>query len=191
MNHLIELVEKIIPGEEAALELVKPYIHVRKLKKNDFILQADAVCRKISFIRKGACYMYRIRHEKEEITEFFFEGMLTGDYVSFIRKESSQHYIRAMEDCDVEEINHEDLHHLYYTSPPIERAGRILSEQTYCTVITRMLSYQNDSPEQRYQKLLEQRPELFQRVPQYLIASFLGITPVGLSKIRKRLNNHE
>jgi len=191
MDHFIEFIAKIIPGETAALDLLKPYIKVKAFSKNDFILTADTVSDRASFISKGACYMYRSVGGKEEVTEFYFERALTGDYVSFIEKKPSDHYIKALEDTIIEELSHKDLNELYKISPPIERAGRILSERTYCRVITRMLSYQNDTPEQRYQQLLEERPALFQRVPQYLIASYLGVTPVGLSKIRKRINNNE
>jgi CRP/FNR family transcriptional regulator, anaerobic regulatory protein len=189
MNHLIDLISQCIPGSTAITEQVKPFIRERRLLKNDFLLQAGTVSKKISFVRKGACIKYRTKDGKEEVTEFYLEGMLTGDYVSFIKHEPAEHDIRALEDSEVEEINYEDLQHLYSTYPLMERAGRILSEDIYCKVITRMLSYQNDSPEVRYRNLVEQRPELFHRVPQYLIASYLGVTPVGLSKIRKRLQD--
>jgi len=192
MNHFIELIGRCIPGpgSKAVLEEVKSFIKERGLFRNDFLLQADTVCKKISFVSKGACIKYRNRDGKEEVTEFYLEGMLTGDYVSFIKQEPSEHYIRALEDSVVEEISYTDLNYLYSMYPLMEQAGRILSQQTYCKVITRMLSYQNDSPEIRYQKLVEERSILFQRVPQYLIASFLGVTPVGLSKIRKRLQDN-
>ena len=189
MDHFIALIDQYIPGAEDVLEKLRPYVHEKKVRKNDFVLQAGGICRKVSFISKGACYMYRDKDKKEEVTDFHFKGMLTGDYVSFIRQEPSEHYIRALEDCEIEEISYIDLHHLYTTLPLLERAGRILSEQIYCKVLTRMSSYQNDSPEIRYQQLIQHRPALFQQVPQYLIASFLGVTPVGLSKIRKRLHD--
>ncbi len=134
--------------------------------------------------------MYREKEGKEEVTDFHFEGMLTGDYASFITQGPSEHYIRALEDCVIDELNHSDLQHLYTTLPLLERVGRILSEQVYCKVLTRMSSYQNDTPEVRYLKLSEEQPDLSKQVPQYLIASFLGVTPVGLSKIRKRLHDN-
>jgi CRP-like cAMP-binding protein len=190
MSHLIELIGQCIPGSESVLEEVKPFIKKRSLVKNDFLLQADTVCKKISFVTKGACIKYRSKDGNEEVTEFYLEGMLTGDYVSFIKQELSEHSIKALEDSELEEISYNDLNHLYSIHPLMEMAGRILSEQTYCKVITRMLSYQNDTPVERYQQLIRERPVLFQRVPQYLIASFLGVTPVGLSKIRKRLNEN-
>jgi CRP-like cAMP-binding protein len=190
MDHFIRLVKLCIPDEEATQEAIRPYIRLRSFKKNDFILQANTVCKKASFICKGACYMYRTEDGKEEVTDFYSDGMLVGDYVSFIKQEPAEHDILALEDCEVEEVLYEDLQHLYKAFPPMERVGRTLSEQIYCTVIARMLSYQNDPPELRYQKLIEQRPALLQRVPQYLIASYLGVTPVGLSKIRKRLQDN-
>jgi CRP-like cAMP-binding protein len=188
MNHFIDVIAQCIPGEDVALEAIKRFIKPRSLKKNDFLLQANSVCKKVTYITKGACYMYREAGGKEEIIEFYVEGMLNADYVSFIRQEPSDQCIRALEDMEVEDLTYEDLHWLYDNLPPVNRAGRIITENLFCGIRNRMLSYQNDSPELRYQKLLEQRPELFKRVPQYMIASFLGITPVGLSKIRKRLH---
>lgn len=185
--HFIDLIGRIIPGETAALERTKSYIKTSSLRKNDILLEAGNICKKIFFVTKGACYMYRDRDGKEEVIEFYLEGMPCSDYVSFIRQEPSDNAIRLLEDSEIEQLSREDLHYLYDTLLPIERVGRIITEGLYCGITKRMLSYQNDSPEVRYQKLIEQRPELFQRVPQYLIASLLGVTPVGLSKIRKRL----
>lgn len=188
MNHFIDVIAQCIPGEDVALEAIKRFIKPRSVPKNDFLLTANNICKKVTFVRKGACYMYRDAGGKEEIIEFYIEGMLNADYVSFIRQEPSDQYIRALEDMEVEDLSYEDLHWLYDNIPPVNRAGRMITESLYCGITKRMLSYQNDSPELRYQKLLGQRPELFKRVPQYMIASFLGITPVGLSKIRKRLH---
>jgi CRP-like cAMP-binding protein len=189
MNHFIDVVGQIIPGEHAALEEANRFMKTRRVRKHELLLQAGAVCKKIIFVSKGACYMYRNTDGKEEVVEFYIERMLCSDYVSFIRQAPADNSIKALEDSEVEEISYDDLHYLYDTQLPIERVGRIVTEGLYCGIIKRMLSYQNDSPEVRYQKLIEQRPVLFQRVPQYLIASFLGVTPVGLSKIRKRLQD--
>ena len=133
--------------------------------------------------------MYRDVDGKEEVIEFYFEGMLNSDYVSFIRQEPSNQFIRALEDMEVEDLSYDDLQYLYANVPPLNRSGRKITEGLYCGITKRMLSYQKDSPEVRYLKLIEQRPTLFQRVPQYLVASYLGVTPVGLSKIRKRLGH--
>jgi CRP-like cAMP-binding protein len=189
MNHFIAVIGQFIPGEEAALEVMKTFIKPRSVRKNEFLLRAGSICKKATFVSKGACYMYREVDGNEEVIEFYFEGMLNSDYVSFIRQEPSNQYIRALEDMEVEDLDYDDLQYMYANVPPINRAGRMITEGLYCGITKRMLSYQNDKPEIRYQKLIEQRPALFQRVPQYLVASFLGVTPVGLSKIRKRLGH--
>jgi CRP-like cAMP-binding protein len=187
--HFIDIVGQIIPGETAALETGKNFIKPNSFRKNELLLQAGNICKKITFISKGVCYMYRDKVGKEEVIEFYVEGMLCSDYVSFIRQEPADNAIRFLEDSEVEQISHEDLHHLYDTQLPIERVGRIITESLYCGITKRMISYQNDCPELRYQKLMQERAYLFDRVPQYLIASYLGVTPVGLSKIRKRLGH--
>jgi len=188
MNHFIDVIAHLIPGEDAALEVIGTVIKPRSIRKNEFLLQAGAVCKKVTFLCKGACYMYRDMGGKEEVIEFYTERMFNSDYVSFIRQEPTDQNIRALEDMEVEDMSYNDLQYLYANVPVSNRAGRLITEGLFCGITRRMLSYQNDSPELRYQKLLEQRPELFKRVPQYLIASFLGVSPVGLSKIRKRLN---
>jgi CRP/FNR family transcriptional regulator, anaerobic regulatory protein len=186
--HFIDLISRFIPEETAALETTKQYIKPRKVRKNELLLQAGSVCKKIIFVSKGTLYMYRNADGKESVVEFYVDGMPCSDYVSFIRQAPADNSIKALEDSEVEELSYEDLHHLYDTLLPIERVGRIITEILYCGITKRMLSYQNDSPEVRYRKLVEERPILFKRgVPQYLIASILGVTPVGLSKIRKRL----
>ena len=190
MSHLIKLVGQLVPGNEVLLEQAEKYIKPRSLQKNDYILHAGDICGSITLVCKGACYMYRNKDGKEEVVEFYLEGMLCSDYISFIRQTPADNSIRTLEDCEVEQISYDDLHYLYDTMLPIERVGRIITESLFCGIVKRMLSYQNDSPEIRYQKLIQDRPVLFQRVPQYLIASFLGVTPVGLSKIRKRLHDN-
>jgi CRP-like cAMP-binding protein len=188
MSHFAKKVGQIIPGNEATMELVEPFVKEKHLAKNDFLLKAGTVCKKVILVCKGACYMYRDKDGKEEVVEFYFEGMFCSDYVSFIRQTPADNSIKTLEDSVVEEMSYDDLHYLYDNMLPIERAGRLITEGLFCGIVRRMLSYQNDSPEVRYQKLIEQRPMLFQRVPQYLIASLLGVTPVGLSKIRRRLH---
>jgi CRP-like cAMP-binding protein len=190
MHHFIDVIGQLIPGETAALADARQYIKPRSYRKSEFIQHAGAICKKAVFVHKGACYMAKEHGGKEEVVEFYFEGMFCSDYVSFIKQSPADNSIKALEDSELEEMSYEDLHHLYDTHYAIERVGRIITEGLYCGLIKRMLSYQNDPPEVRYQKLIEQRPGLFQRVPQYLIASFLGVTPVGLSKIRKRLQDN-
>jgi CRP-like cAMP-binding protein len=185
--HFIDMIGQVIPGETAALEMTKTFIKTRDLRKNDLLLAVGDICNQITFVSKGACYMYRARDGREEVIEFYLEGMPCSDYVSFIRQKPSDNAIRLLEDCVVEQLSYKDLHYLYDTMLPIERVGRIITEKLYCGITKRMLSYQKDSPEVRYRNLVGQRPEVFQRAPQYLIASYLGVTPVGLSKIRKRL----
>jgi CRP-like cAMP-binding protein len=189
MYSFIDYFDQCIPGSETVMAAISPYIQTMDLARNGFLLEAGNICHKLSYITQGACIKYRIKDGKEEVIDFYLEGMLTGDYVSFVTMGPTDQYVKALEDTRLEQITREDLLHLYSTQPLMERAGRIISERIYCRAITRMLSYQNESPELRYRNLVTERPTLFQRVPQYLIASYLGVTAVGLSKIRKRLRD--
>jgi len=86
MNYFIETIGRIIPEEEAALEALEQVMKLRVYRKNEIIQQAGAVCKKVICVNKGALYMYKNKDGKEEVVEFYIEGMLCSDYVSFIRQ---------------------------------------------------------------------------------------------------------
>lgn len=177
------------PADRRLIDQIAPLIRTRSIVKNDFLLDAGKTCRKLSFVTKGICYKYLADNKGDCVVQFYHKGDLVGDYCSFVCQEPSRYYIKTLEEVEVQELHYSDISLLYESDPAFERVSRRMMEHYLCRMTDRLHSFQHESPEMRYLSLQRERPALLQQVPQYLIASYLGITPVGLSKIRSRISN--
>jgi CRP-like cAMP-binding protein len=172
------------------IDQIAPLIRTKTIGKNDFLLYAGMTCRKLCFITRGTCYKYLTDLKGDSVIQFYEEGELAGDYSSFVCQVPSKCCIKTLEDVEVQELCYSDISLLYDANPAFERISRRITEHYHCRMTDRLHSFQHEGPEMRYLSLMRERPALMQRVPQYLIASYLGITPVGLSKIRSRICNN-
>lgn len=154
--------------------------------KKQLILSEGEVCDFTAFIVKGMFRFYRVIGGTDTITGFFFDGDFVTNYRSFLTGRPSDHFIEAMEDAVVHKINLHQLRSLYDKHQAIERLGRLIAEKLYLIVAERLDSFMFASPAERYQSLMERNSQLLQDVPQYMIASYLGVKPETLSRIRKR-----
>lgn len=188
MADFIDFIGDVVPAYRVHLDMMRPFVSNKTVSRNDILFRAGAVFKEMYYVSKGGCFMYTLEGGREVVSQFFFEGELMCDHFSFLTKRASNQFVRALEDTELECLSFDDIQSLYDKVPGLDRIGRILTERICIRLMINMMSYKNDSPEVRYRKLLIQRPALFQRVPQYLIASYLSLTPVGLSKIRKRLS---
>lgn len=190
MTTLLEHIRRFIPScDRKQIDQIAPLIRTTFIRKNDFLLNAGMTSRKICFITRGTCYKYLAGHKGECVIQFYGKGDLVGDYCSFVGQVPSKYCIKALENVEVQELHYSDICLLYDANPVFERISRRMTEYYLCCMTDRLLSFQHESPEMRYLSLQKERPALLQQVPQYLIASYLGITPVGLSKIRSRISN--
>lgn len=171
------------------IDQIAPLIRTRTIGKNDFLLNAGVTCRKLSFITRGTCYKYLTDYKGDCVVQFYDKGDLAGDYCSFVGQEPSKYHIKTLEDVEVQELHYSDVCLLYDADPAFERISRRMMEHYLCRMTERLHAFQHESPEVRYLNLIRERPALMQQVPQYLIASYLGITPVGLCKIRSRISH--
>lgn len=131
--------------------------------------------------------MYFVLNGVENNTYFSFENEWISSYSSFLSHTPSTIYIEAMEPTQVLALNYDDLHCLYDRFRTAERFGRLIAEYLYTCLETRAYSLLINSPEERYIDALNNNSILFERVSQRYIASYLGIAPESLSRIRKRL----
>ena len=159
---------------------------IRNIRKGNLILEPGEVGDRVSFINSGLIRMFHLIDGKEFIHAFFHENCYYSDYESFLSRKPSTRYSEALEDCELIEMNYDDLQHLYATMPECERAGRKVAEELFVMLSNKTSSFMMKTPADRYFEFLEQYPSLPQRVPQYMIASCLGITPEALSRIRNR-----
>lgn len=162
-------------------------LRVKKLKKKEILLQEGSICQDAYFINKGILrYFYNI--EGEEITgQFFFENNWYTDYESYLREIPSKQTIQALEETEILILAKKDLEHLFLEIPKFEKFGRIMAENAFLGLRMRTEMLTNQNPEQRYIQLLQERPKIVERVAQHYIASYLGIRPPSLSRIRKRI----
>lgn len=164
---------------------------LRNYPKKSYFLREGEVCRYVGFINSGLFRAYKVR-ESREVTHFFpIEGFYVTDYSSFLNRTPSPDTIEALEDSEVLLLSHNDMHECYQKYHVWERFGRLISEYLYGKLEDTIHSYQLLSPEERYVKLMVQHPNLYERVSQVHLSSFLGITPESLSRIRKRMMKRE
>ncbi len=158
-------------------------------KKGSFLLRPDQYINHFYFMKQGCVSYYTIENGTTQVMEFFTEGYFFTDLYAYIQEIPSQSYLEALEDTTVYSISKTDVQKVFDHSHQLERFGRLSMQRTFVINFQRINQLRNLTNQERYLQLLKKRPSLFQRVPQYLIASYLGVTPVGLSKIRKRLKS--
>ena len=186
-TQIINSIKSIMPinaAEEAAFIKI---LTVKQFKKKAFLLQEGQICHKISFINSGAMRVFYNVEGVENTVQFFFADSWYTDYESFLTGQPAVENMQALEPCEVVQFSKTDLYKLYAEQPVFERLGRIQAENAFLSIskLNKMLT--NEEPQMRYLNLLKQRPELVDKIPQHYIASYLGIKPESLSRIRKRI----
>lgn len=170
------------------LNLLDDLITFRTLKKGDFLLKENQVCNEIVFIKKGILRSFFVNHKGDEITNCFaFENEFMASFASFITEERAEENIQALTDTEVQVLNRKSLEKLYQSGYNWQETGRKLTEIEFVNLNKRMISFQKLSGKQRYEELFQQHQKYLQLIPLQYLASYLGITPRHLSRIRKAI----
>jgi CRP-like cAMP-binding protein len=157
----------------------------RKIKRRQFILQENDVCQQYTFVVSGCFKMYRVdKKGAEHNIQFAAENDWIADIGSFHNEMPSRLYIEAIEPSIILQISKYDLWFLYTNYPKFDRNFRVIIEDKFIELQNRVLQNISSTAEERYQTFLGQYPNLSNRLPNTQIASYLGITPEFLSKIR-------
>jgi CRP-like cAMP-binding protein len=159
-----------------------------QIEKNGFYVKEGDVCKKAAFIKKGLFKLYYNLDGVERIMLFFRENQFVTDYYSFLTQTPSKRPIQAIEDSIVYNITYNDFQKLFDRSKKWERVGRMLAERAYIYSVQRANRIIHDDPDTRFITFLKEYPTLLQRVPQYMIASYLNMTPETYSRVKKRIN---
>jgi CRP-like cAMP-binding protein len=187
IEKLISSIRSLIDITQEEAEAINRLFKLKEIKKGDFFLADGQVCKHAGFIAKGLVRYY-INHDGEEKTyDFGQENNFVCNYESFLPQTPSTKIIQALEDCEILQISYADLQVFYKSISGAERFGRLVIEQVFVQLLQALSSLYTDTPENRYRKLLKQHPDLLQRVSQYHIASYVGVKPQSLSRIRKRI----
>lgn len=180
--------QSIHPLPQAELNQLDDLITFRKLKKGELLLQENQVCNDIYFIKKGILRSYFFNHQGDEITNCFaFENEFMASFTSFITQNPAEENIQALADTELQIISRENLEKLYKLGMHWQEIGRKLTEMEYVTLQKRMISFQKLSGAQRYEELYQNHQKYLQLIPLQYLASYLGVTPRHLSRIRKAI----
>lgn len=177
-----------LPLEEKKLEIFLSKFKPLSLKKGEYFVNEGEVCRKIGFILEGSMLCYYNKGGNEVIDEFSLDKEFITDYFSFLTHTPSEKAVKCLEDTELMVIVYEDLQELFALDPAFEKVGRLMAEGLFMNWQQKAKSLMLDNAETRYLKLIKRRPDLPERVPQYLIASYLGVKPETLSRIRKKIS---
>jgi CRP-like cAMP-binding protein len=165
-----------------------PFWRSRKIEKGDYFNMQNVVCNDLGLVVSG---IFRIFYDDPKTGEknlfFFSENQFIVSFRSFITRYPCAYYIQAMENAELIVISYPDLHNLYETCPNWGKFGRLLAELFFNYSQARAEEFLFNSPEQRYVKLLQEHPNIVNRIPAYHISSYLGIKNPSLSRIRKRI----
>lgn len=187
-ENLRKHLERRISVSNAEFDFITKKIFVKSFKKREVISAAGEVCRYQGYIHKGCVRMF-FTDEKghEHVVQLGFEDWWTGDIMSFITGQPADYTIEALEETEMFLIDREDMEWLYAQIPKLERFFRILIQNAFVAAQQRMISNMSKSAEERYLMLVQKYPQMELRVAQHHIASYLGITPEALSRIKKHL----
>jgi len=186
-NNYFNSFKQITDFTDSELEIVLKHFEKKELKKKTNLLQAGKTADEVYFIVEGCMRLFCVRDGEELSTYFFTEQMFAGAYDSFISRKPSRHSIETLEDCEVLALTYHALQELYVEFPKMNEFIRKAIEERFVVLHDLFTDYVLNSPEERYLSLQKERPDLLNRIPQHQIASFLGITPVSLSRIRNRV----
>jgi CRP-like cAMP-binding protein len=175
----------LTPEEEV---LFTSILKKRTLRKKQYLLQAGDVSRHECFVNKGCLRTYHVDDNgQEHIVQFAIEEWWTGDMFSFITGQPSLYHIDALEDCELLLIEKQQWEKMFVDIPKLERFFRMLLQNAFISMQRRIAENMSLSAEERYTNFLQRYPQFEQRLPQRQIASFLGIKPESLSRIRKQM----
>ncbi|MCS4237256.1 Crp/Fnr family transcriptional regulator [Myroides odoratus] len=180
----IEQKVRLTPTEK---EQISSFFRVKKLRKRQFLLQEEDVCKDFAFVSHGLLKSYVLDEKgNENINLFGWEGWWIADFQSFLFQSPATLAIEAIEDCELLLLSRENYDQMLEEVPAMERYFRLVYERSLATKDQRLVTAQTYSAEEKYNHLIQTYPELIQRIPQSLLASFLGLTPETFSRIKHK-----
>lgn len=158
----------------------------KTIQKNDFVLQQGETCKDLIFVQSGCLRLYYIQDDIEVSVWFALKHSSAIEIYSFISETPTNYFLQAIENTEILYLPKSELNKLYETYPKMQEMMRKFWEDVILHLLERFTALQRDTAEQRYLDLLE-KPELLQSIPQKYLASFIGVTPTSLSRIKKNI----
>lgn len=186
-NKIVQLISRFLELTTDEADAFAECIPIKTFKKGDLLLSEGQVSRDSYFVIEGCVRKYYIIDGEERTTEFYVEDESIASLQSYKNRTPANHYFECVEDCRLAVLNYDKEQELFKRVPKYEALCRMSMENDFGEQQEALAKFITSSPEERYKNLLETRPDLVQRVPQYHLASYLGVKPESLSRIRKRL----
>ncbi|WP_062057063.1 Crp/Fnr family transcriptional regulator [Aquimarina longa] len=185
---LAEYVRNYIDISDEEMKLFYKYLTVRKFKKKEYLLREGEICKARYFIIKGCIRSYYIDEKGvERILDFGIDKWWFTNYVSLINNKPSENFIQAIENLEVLQLHRDCFDELLEKLPKIDRLFRLIMEKTHIAYLNRIKYMHSLSGEDMYKKFIQANPKFMQRVPQYMVASYLGLSPEFVSKVKANL----
>lgn len=168
-------------------ENIKSYLTPKKIRKRQYLLQEGDICKALAFVEKGMLREYLVDDAGEHIIQFAIEGWTIADLMSFLTAEPATFNIDAIEDSELVLIGKGAHEELLLREPKYETYMRLLMTNAYVALQKRLTSFISAPVEDQYTTFTRMYPDIVQRVPQHMIASYMGLTPETLSRVRKKI----
>jgi CRP-like cAMP-binding protein len=182
LDKLLHTLEK----DDSRWEKVRTFFHRKSIPPKTTLLEEGEIARYVYFIKKGCLRMWFNNDGKDVTLQFFFENQAVASIESFRRQRPSLFTLESIEETKITCISKEDFDKLFGLFPELKAGFLEIALERMSNYADLFLSRIKDNPRKRYEELLREHPEIIQRVPQHYIASYLGITPISLSRIRNR-----
>jgi CRP-like cAMP-binding protein len=186
-NKFVSYFSRISPLSKEESAAIAESMQTKTFKKGDYLLQEGQISANTYFILEGCVREYILTDGDEKTTNFFTEEQWAISLNNFAPQNTAKHNWVCVEDTTVVVGDEQQAQALFERFPRFETISRTIMEAAFLEQKEALSSYYTDSPEQRYLKLMKSRPDLAQRVPQYQLASYIGVKPESLSRIRKRI----
>lgn len=187
-DSIIRNISRHVQLSDRELSLFTSILKAKNLRKRQFLLQAGEVCKYETFVVKGLLRAYSVdKSGYEHVVMFAMEDWWISDLYSFLTQTPAAQHIDALEDAEVLQIEKSDLEELYLEAPAFDRFFRVMFQNAYVANQQRIIASISQTAEEKYIAFIKKYPSLEQRVPQHQVASYLGITPETISRIRRSM----
>jgi CRP-like cAMP-binding protein len=188
LDNFFNKLSKTITLTEADKAIFRQHVVVKKIRKRQYLLQEGEICKSVAFVNKGMLRSYLVDEKSNErIIQFAPEGWFISDLVSFITNDFSNLNIDAIENSELVLVGQAAHEHLEKIIPEFFKFNYMQYRGAYIALQKRLTNMFTLSAEEKYTKMLSIYPDIMQRVPQHMIASYLGLKPETLSRVRKKL----
>lgn len=186
---LIENFRQLVPISDQEAEIIKGAFVAKQLNKKELLLSKGDLSNHMRFVADGCLKVYSIgEKDMEHILQFGISGWWINDLYAYLTETTSELFIQAITPSTVLQIHRDRLNKLYDEIPMVDRFFRIKTQHGYVALQNRTIRSMSQTAEERYVKFISDYREMEQKIPQYMIAAFIGVTPEHLSAIRKKMS---